>query len=111
MKIADCNTGLTPIQISKLQKIFAQYPHIEKVILYGSRALGTYKPYSDIDLTCLGNQINGSELAQVAWEIDDLLLPYFIDLSIFHQLKNTDLIESIQKEGLVFYEKDKKTKP
>ena len=39
----------------KLCELFAKKPKIEKVILYGSRAKGTYKPFSDIDITLLGD--------------------------------------------------------
>ena len=39
-----------------LSEVFAQRPQIEKVILYGSRVKGTYKPFSDIDITLVGNE-------------------------------------------------------
>ena len=35
----------------KLLNLFASYPLIDAVILYGSRVKGTYKPFSDIDIT------------------------------------------------------------
>jgi hypothetical protein len=38
-------------------------------------------------------------------EIDDLLLPYTIDLSIFRDLSDPDFIDHIQRVGLVFYDK------
>jgi len=50
--------GLKPHIIEKIKNIFVNYPQVEKVILYGSRAKGNYKTGSDIDLTVLGNDIN-----------------------------------------------------
>ncbi len=36
--------------------------------------------------------------------MDELLLPYTIDLSVFADLDNADLREHIERVGLVFYE-------
>ncbi len=44
-------------------------------------------------------------LLKIENELDDLLLPYKIDLSIYNQIENTDLIAHIQRAGIVFYEK------
>ena len=44
-------------------------------------------------------------LSKIENELDDLLLPYKIDLSIFHQIENQDLIDHINRVGIVFYEK------
>ena len=41
-------------------------------------------------------------------EVDDLLLPYQFDLSLFHSLNNKDLIDHIQRRGIVIYNKVKK---
>ena len=43
--------GLKDIEINRLKQLFAADGHIETVILYGSRAKGTYKPFSDVDIT------------------------------------------------------------
>lgn len=79
----------------QLSEVFAQMPQIEKVILYGSRVKGTYKPFSDIDITLVGENIT----------YRDLLLPYMFDISIFHNLKNDELIEHINRMGAVVYSK------
>jgi len=41
----------------------------------------------------------------VELEIDDLLLPYTFDISIFNQISNLDPIEHINRVGLLFYSK------
>ena len=97
--------GLEENIISYIQHVFASYPEVDEVILYGSRAKGNYKPGSDIDLTLKGNNINFSILSKISWQLDDLLLPYTFDLSIFRQIDNTGLIEHINKAGFVFYKK------
>jgi hypothetical protein len=36
--------------------------------------------------------------------IDDLLLPYRIDLALYHQIENEDLVGHIDRMGMVFFE-------
>jgi nucleotidyltransferase substrate binding protein (TIGR01987 family) len=78
---------------------------IEAVILYGSRAKDNFKPGSDIDLTLIGNELNLTVLNKISLELDDLLLPYTFDLSLYHHIKQPDLIDHIQRVGKVFYSK------
>ena len=75
-------------------------------MLYGSRAKGNYKPGSDIDLTLYGPDVTPALCATIAEALDDLLLPYSIDLSVFAELKHPELEAHIQRVGLVFYERD-----
>jgi predicted nucleotidyltransferase len=97
--------GLKPEIIKQVNCIFARYPQIEKAILYGSRAKGNYKAGSDIDLSLIGQNLTLSIVYAVELEIDDLLLPYTFDISIFNQISNLDLIEHINRVGLSFYTK------
>lgn len=97
--------GLTDTEIDQLDDLFARYREVEKVLLYGSRAKGSYKPFSDVDLTLIGEKLTHTDLNQIIWAIDDLLLPYQFDISLFHKLKNPDLIEHIQRKGIVFYQR------
>ena len=97
--------GLSDSTLQKIQDVFSHYPQIERAILYGSRATGTYRNGSDIDLTLCGNALTHNVLSRIDTELDDLLLPYTIDLSIFHQIENPIMIEQIQCVGVSFYRK------
>jgi hypothetical protein len=44
-------------------------------------------------------------LLAIMGELDDLLLPYMIDLSLFASLKHPDLLDHIRRVGVVFYDK------
>ena len=103
------NCGLTDIELNKLKDLFFQYSDIEKVVLYGSRAKGNYKPFSDVDITLIGDNITFYQRNQLATDIDYLLLPYQFDISIFSSLSNPDLIEHIQRVGFTIYQKLSKT--
>ena len=95
--------GLKYEVIEKMQAVFWRYSEIEKVILYGSRAKGTYKKGSDIDLTIKGDRIDLTLLFKIENELDDLFLPYKIDLSIYNSIQNPDLLDHIERVGKEFF--------
>lgn len=97
--------GLKEATISKIMAVFKMHVEVEQAILYGSRAKGNYRHGSDIDLTLLGEDLSYSLLNRIETEIDDLLLPYSVDLSLYAQIDNQDLVTHIQRVGKVFYRK------
>jgi predicted nucleotidyltransferase len=98
--------GLPERTVAQICTVLAQYPAVERAVLYGSRAKGNYKPGSDIDLTLFGADLTPGLCATVAEALDDLLLPYTIDLSVFAELKHPELEAHIQRVGVVFYERE-----
>lgn len=98
--------GLKETVIEKLCGVFAKYPQVSKAELYGSRAKGNYKNGSDIDLTLHGGaDLTLNILYKILDDIDDLLLPYTIDLSIYRTLSDPDFIDHIKRVGVTFYDK------
>ncbi len=100
--------GLTDLHIKKIQSVFASYSSIKKAIIYGSRAKGNYRIGSDIDLCLIGLNLDLSLLSKIENQLDDLLLPYTIDLSILSKIENNDLVDHINRKGILFYENQKK---
>jgi len=98
--------GLAAGTVDRLQRVLAHFPEVEKAVLYGSRAKGTHRPGSDIDLTLCGGELNQALLARIAGELDDLLLPYQIDLSLMSSLTHPALLDHIRRVGVALYEKD-----
>ncbi len=99
--------GLSDATIEKIQAVLARYPQVETAVLYGSRAKGNYKPGSDIDLTLYGGEdLTLRVLLRLMSEMDDLLLPYTIDLSIYHTIDHPNLIDHIERVGIPFYERE-----
>lgn len=97
--------GLDEKVIEKINLVFASFPKIDKVIIYGSRAKGNYREGSDIDLTLIGEGLDLSVLNALDTNLDDLLLPYLFDISIFEQITNSDLVNHIGRVGKIIYEK------
>ena len=100
------NYGLNETTVTKIRAVLARFPEVEKAILYGSRAKGKFKTGSDIDLTLCGKNLTPELRATIASELDDLLLPYTIDLSLCSELKHPDLLEHIRRVGKVFYQRE-----
>lgn len=96
--------GLKPGQRQAICRVLAGFPEVEKAILYGSRAMGRYRPASDIDLTLVGG-IDLGTLNRISLALDDLLLPFEIDLSVYGQIDDEKLREHIQRVGSEFYRK------
>lgn len=97
--------GLKEIELEKVCRLFAENNRIESVILYGSRAKGNYKPFSDVDITLTGEELSRHDLNRLKLSIDDLLLPYQFDISIFKSLKNPELLEHISRVGITIYKR------
>ena len=98
--------GLKSKHINAINSVFKGLPEVEKAILYGSRAKGNYQNGSDIDLTITGKNLTISKQFIIAAKLDDLLLPHKIDLSIYHKIDNRELIDHINRVGVVFYKRN-----
>ena len=97
--------GLTEKTVENICAVFARFPAIEKAVLYGSRAKGNFKTGSDIDLTLYGEALTSDLRLTIASALDDLMLPYTIDLSVFNELNHEKLREHIERVGVLFYER------
>jgi predicted nucleotidyltransferase len=97
--------GLSAEAIAKIRSVFSKYEKVQRAVLYGSRAKGNYRQGSDIDLTLEGPELTTADLLRIEGELDELLLPYKIDLSLFSQIENPDLRDHIERIGKVFFAK------
>ena len=105
------NHGLSEATVAKIWDVLARFSAVEGAVLYGSRAKGTFKPGSDIDLTLLGKRLTLATLGDIADALDDLLLPYEIDLSIFDQIEHEGLRGHIRRVGRIFYPENREGRP
>lgn len=97
--------GLKQNDINIIISILKKYSEVEKAIIYGSRAKGNFKLGSDIDLTIIGESISLSILSRIESDFYYSPLIYKIDLSVFNQIENTDLVAHIKRCGMLFYTK------
>lgn len=95
--------GLDGDTLQQIMQTFAAFPQIERVTLYGSRAKGNYRPGSDIDLAINAHGMTLDQLCDLENRLDDLLLPYKIDLCLVDQVDNPDVLAHIARVGQVVY--------
>ena len=98
--------GLSSATVEKICGVLASHPQVENAVVYGSRAKGTYKNGSDIDLTLEGPELTFDELLTIMGELDDLLLPYTIDLSLLRNIDHPALREHIERAGQELYRRE-----
>ena len=90
--------GLSEATSVRLLAVLAAEPAVRQVWLYGSRAMGREHSGSDIDLTLVGEGLEHRHLLQLLNAIDELLLPWLVDLSLHAELSD-DLREHIRRVG------------
>ncbi|MGE4214309.1 MAG: nucleotidyltransferase domain-containing protein [Anaerotignaceae bacterium] len=86
-------------------KYLGQKYSADKIVLFGSRARGDHKQRSDIDLAVY--EMPQEKQPLFYWDIEEI--PTLLKFDIVHITKDTDkvLIENIEKDGIVLYEKDR----
>ena len=96
--------GLAEAPCRRLLAVLQAQPAVEAVWLYGSRAMERHRDGSDIDLVLDGARLSHAELLGLMAAIDDLLLPWQVDLSLRHQLP-ADLQAHIARVGRCIWRK------
>ena len=97
------NDGLTQKQRSMIASVLEACPAVKEAILFGSRAMGNYKPASDVDLFLVGEKIGMNELLQLHRGIDDLPLPIDVDLQADTMLQSPDVRRHIRQHGRLWW--------
>ena len=98
--------GLSDTVITDICVVFMKHTNIEKVLIFGSRAKGTYSEGSDIDLAAIGTDISFDQLMDINIQIEDLGLLYKIDVVDYNKNIGTPIGEHIARVGLPFYNKN-----
>ena len=97
--------GLRMSDIDGIISILKSNKRIAEIILFGSRAKGTFNDGSDIDIALVGDGLKLNDIIQASLEMDKLFLPYKIDLVIFERIKEQELIEHIQRVGRKLFDR------
>ncbi|HJN35750.1 MAG: nucleotidyltransferase domain-containing protein [Prochlorococcus sp.] len=97
--------GIPQRESSLLLKKLQQEPAVQRVLLYGSRALGRHRSGSDIDLCLEAPAMGLQELLELGARLDDLMLPWPIDLQLRHLIDHADLQAHLERAGEVLWER------
>ena len=97
------NDGLKDKYRKAIIKIIAACPRVERAVLFGSRAIGTFTPTSDVDIALFGDELTLTDLADMAAEIEELTMPQSVDLILYRTIKNKKLIKHIKEHGVQWH--------
>ena len=94
--------GISQKAMDSLLGIFNNYPDITRILVYGSRAKGTFSDRSDLDLVVM-DAIDRKSWGSLWMEINSSDFPSTVDIQVWDDIKNENLKEHIQRVGKVFY--------
>lgn len=96
--------GLSEVTVTAIRSVFSRYPAVSRADVYGSRAKGNHRAGSDIDLTVFGDGLTADDLLKIDRDIEDLDLPYRVDLSVYALIEDPALRSHIDRVGQVLYQ-------
>ena len=95
--------GLRESDLTQILSVLKNQPEITEALIFGSRAKGNYKNGSDVDIALKGD-ISFQKVSQVGFMLNEqTLMPYKFDVLNFHTIQNSDLIEHINRVGVLIY--------
>jgi len=97
--------GLKDGELFSVTKIFGSDPKILGAAVFGSRAKGDYKPYSDVDIVLYGD-LNPVDVERVICDLEELPLVYRFDVVAYGLVKNPDFRRHIERVSVRIYEKE-----
>ena len=96
--------GLSETIRDSLCDVFVRFPKIERVLVYGSRATGSYRPHSDIDLVVIAPTMSDLEFSVLWMALDDLPILFRLDVELWHQSTNPARKQAMLDDGIPLYE-------
>lgn len=101
-KAGDTAFGLPQAACDRIITVLSDYPEIDRTTIFGSRAKGNYRPGSDIDLCLDAPALSMRRRLELENRLDDLLLPWKIDLLVREEIDNQALLDHIERIGVTF---------
>lgn len=96
--------GLQDSDLNEIIQVLKTIPQVKEAIIFGSRAKGTFKKGSDVDIVLKGEAINHSILNRISYILnEETFMPYQFDILHFNGITNPDLLEHIHRVGKTFY--------
>lgn len=95
--------GISQTVWNQIAAVLAAQPKITRVRLFGSRAKGQFRPASDIDLCIDAEGLSLSEKFALDHALDELLLPWKVDLVVWQMIDHTPLREHIERMGVAIH--------
>jgi len=95
--------GLNPNHRDAIIEKLSANPKVERIVLFGSRAMGTFTTTSDVDLALFGSELTLSDQATLSEAMAELSIPQRVDILIHHRIESQALREHIRKYGVEWF--------
>jgi predicted nucleotidyltransferase len=93
--------GLSKAEVDEILMLAKQFPDVERVVLFGSRAKGTHKLGSDVDLAILGDAVSYSTINELSYLLnEESVLPYYFDVINVADISSSALLSHINEYGV-----------
>lgn len=100
--------GFKQNDIEKIISILCKQDEVEQAFIFGSRAKGNYKNGSDVDIALKGKNLNFKITSHISCLLnEETNMPYKFDVLNYHTISNRDLVEHINRVGIIFYKQNK----
>jgi uncharacterized protein len=100
------NYGLRDEDLSYIREQLKQHQEIDKAVIFGSRAMNTYRAGSDVDLAIFGEGVNFTTISELKGVLEDQSpMPYLFDIVDATHLKHKELEDHIKRVGIPVYQK------
>ena len=93
--------GLPQVLTARIRSAIVSNPRVHEVKIFGSRAKGNFREGSDIDLALFGDGLNLDDILAAQAALDELDLPWRVDLVIYERIDNPELTGHIDRVGAV----------
>src|SRR4051794_2089169 len=98
--------GLLERDIRYILEAIESFPEIAEAILFGSRAKGTHKAGSDVDLAIKGEAVTYDTAVKLAVVLnEEKPLPYFFDVVHYEAIREPRLVEHIDRVGVKLFDR------
>lgn len=99
-------SNLKSVHRDAIIAILAANERVERVVLFGSRAMGTNAVTSDVDLALFGDQLSLTDLGQLAAGVELIPMAQTVDMVLVRAIQEESLLEHIRRQGIVWFERE-----
>lgn len=98
--------GLVEADFQALVGVLKQFPAVEQAIVFGSRAKGTFKKGSDVDLALRGESLSFEQISRISYLLnEETSMPYTFDVLQYEAIKSPELVEHIDRVGAIIFQR------
>ncbi len=95
--------GIKDIHRDAIIAALAANSHVERAVLFGSRATRTNTVTSDVDIALFGDRLTLTDWARLSSDIDRIPMAQSVDLLLYDLVRDRTLREHIRQDGIEWY--------